>query len=148
MLGVPGGSVAKNLPGNCRRCSRHRFDSWVCMISWKRRQQPIPVFLAWKVPWTEEPGGLQSRRLQSLIKLSTHLILTHISIATSVLVIICNGIYFPSFYFHSIYIFGSKLCFLQTVYSLIMCFRHSGHLWVLIGEFNPFTFKVITKGRT
>ena len=27
---------------------------------WRRKQQSTPVFLAWKIPWTEEPGGLQS----------------------------------------------------------------------------------------
>ena len=26
--------------------------------------------LAWRIPWTEEPGGLQSMRLQSRIQLS------------------------------------------------------------------------------
>ena len=29
-------------------------------ISWRRKQQPTPVFLAWKIPWMEEHGGLQS----------------------------------------------------------------------------------------
>ena len=28
--------------------------------------------LAWEVPWTEEPGGLQSMRPQSQTQLSTH----------------------------------------------------------------------------
>ena len=28
--------------------------------------------LAWKMPWTEEPGGLQSRGSQSRTRLSTH----------------------------------------------------------------------------
>ena len=38
--------------------------------------------LAWKIPWTEEPGSLQSVRSQSQTKLSTH---THIrSVAFSV----------------------------------------------------------------
>ena len=26
--------------------------------------QPTPVILAWRTPWTEEPGGLQSMELQ------------------------------------------------------------------------------------
>ena len=25
---------------------------------------PLPLFLAWRIPWTEEPGGLQSMGLQ------------------------------------------------------------------------------------
>ena len=28
--------------------------------------------LAWKIPWTEEPGGLQSMQLQSQTQLSAH----------------------------------------------------------------------------
>ena len=33
--------------------------------------------LAWEIPWTEEPGGLQSMRLQSQTRLSTeHIHLT------------------------------------------------------------------------
>ena len=28
--------------------------------------------LAWKIPWTEDPGGLQSMGLQSGTRLSTH----------------------------------------------------------------------------
>jgi len=32
----------------------------------RRRWQPTPVFLAWKIPWTEEPGGLQSMGSQKV----------------------------------------------------------------------------------
>ena len=52
------------------------FDPWVRKIPWRRDRLPIPVFLgredplegdmathssilAWRTPWTEEPGGLQ-----------------------------------------------------------------------------------------
>ena len=44
----------------CRRCRRLRFDPWVRKIPWRRKWQPIPVFLPAESPWTEEPGGLQS----------------------------------------------------------------------------------------
>ena len=47
----PGDSVVKNPPTN-------EFDPWVGKIPWKRKWQPTPT-LAWKIPWTEEPGGLQ-----------------------------------------------------------------------------------------
>ena len=33
-------------------------------IPWRRKWQPTPVFLTWEMPWTEEPGGLQSTGLQ------------------------------------------------------------------------------------
>ena len=29
-----------------------------------------PSILAWRIPWTEEPGGLQSMRSQSQVRLS------------------------------------------------------------------------------
>ena len=32
--------------------------------SLKRKWQPISCILAWKIPWTEEPGGLQSMGLR------------------------------------------------------------------------------------
>ena len=33
---------------------------WVGKIPWRRSQQPIPEFLPGELPWTEEPGRLQS----------------------------------------------------------------------------------------
>ena len=46
---------------HCRRC---RFHLWVGKIPWRRKWQPPPVFFAWEIPWTEEPGELQSMWLQ------------------------------------------------------------------------------------
>ena len=43
---------------------RRRFDPWVGKIPWSEARQPTPVFLPGKIPWTEEPGGLQSMKLQ------------------------------------------------------------------------------------
>ena len=42
------------------KCRRHGFDLWVGKIPWRRKWQPAPVFHAWRIPWTEEPRGLQS----------------------------------------------------------------------------------------
>ena len=28
-----------------RRCRRHRFDSWVWKMPWRRKEQPTPVFI-------------------------------------------------------------------------------------------------------
>jgi len=41
--------------GRYKRC---RFSPWIGKISWRRAQQPTPVFLPGESPWTEEPGGL------------------------------------------------------------------------------------------
>ena len=34
------------------------------MVPWRRKWHPTPVFLAWRIPWTEEPGRLQPIGLQ------------------------------------------------------------------------------------
>ena len=36
------------------------FVPWVRKILWSRKWQPTPEFLPGKIPWIEEPGGLQS----------------------------------------------------------------------------------------
>ena len=40
------------------------FIPWVRNIPWSREWLPTSSILAWKIPWAEEPGGLQSMRLQ------------------------------------------------------------------------------------
>ena len=46
-------------------CRRPRFNPWVGKIPWRREWQPTSAFLPGKsLPWTEEPGGLQTIGLQ------------------------------------------------------------------------------------
>ena len=42
MWDLPGDSDGKR---NCLRCRRPRFSPWVRTIPWRRKRQPIPVFL-------------------------------------------------------------------------------------------------------
>ena len=57
IYGFPGGSVVKNLSANAE-------DPGLILGSGRSPEegngQPTPVFLPGKIPWTEEPGGLQS----------------------------------------------------------------------------------------
>ena len=46
------------LPGP--QCGRPGFVFWVGKIPWRRTWQSTLVFLPGELPWTEEPGGLQS----------------------------------------------------------------------------------------
>ena len=48
--GFPGGSDGKE-----SACKAGNLG----LIPWRRKWQPTPVF--WRIPWTEEPGGLQSK---------------------------------------------------------------------------------------
>ena len=47
----------------CLQCRRPEFDPWAGKIPWGRKWQPTTVF-AWRIPWTEEPGGPLSMGLQ------------------------------------------------------------------------------------
>ena len=59
MRGFPSGSVVKNLPA-----MQEAQEMWVRSLG---REDPLKKemathssILAWRIPWTEEPGGLQS----------------------------------------------------------------------------------------
>ena len=59
-IGLPRWLSGKESACQCRRYRRCGFDPWVGKSPWRRKWQPIPVFLPGKIPWTEEPGRLQS----------------------------------------------------------------------------------------
>ena len=42
------------------QCRRPGFDPWVRKIPWRKEMAAHFSILAWRIPWTEEPGGLQS----------------------------------------------------------------------------------------
>ena len=62
----PGGSVIKNLPAN----ARDMLWSLVQQDPLEKEMATHSSILGWEIPWTEEPGGLQSLGLQSQTKLS------------------------------------------------------------------------------
>ena len=65
-LGFPGGVSGKELVCQCRRHKRHGFDPWVRKIPLKKEMATYFSILAWRIPWTEETGGLQSMGLQRI----------------------------------------------------------------------------------
>ena len=44
----------------CRRCKRFGFDPWVGKIPLEEGMASPSIILAWRIPWTGEPGRLQS----------------------------------------------------------------------------------------
>ena len=44
----------------CLPSRRQRFDPWIGKIPWRRKWATHSRTLAWKIPWTEKPGWLQS----------------------------------------------------------------------------------------
>ena len=65
-LGFPGGSVVKNMPAT--------QEVWVQSMGWEdlleKEMATRSSILAWEIPWTEEPGGLQSMGFKSQTQLS------------------------------------------------------------------------------
>ena len=43
----------------CLQCRRRWFDPWVGKIPLEGEMATHSRILAWRIPWTEEPGGLQ-----------------------------------------------------------------------------------------
>ena len=55
-----GRASGKELTCQWSRHKRCGFDLWVVKIPWRRAWQPTAVILAWRIPWIEESGRLQS----------------------------------------------------------------------------------------
>ena len=57
VLGFSGGSVVKNLPA--------MQETWVQSLDWEdpleKGMATHSSILAWKIPWTEEPGGYSAQ---------------------------------------------------------------------------------------
>ena len=67
--GFPGGTSGKEPACQCRRPKRHGFNPWVGKIPWRKGTTAHSSILAWRIPWTEELGGLQSIGSQSQARL-------------------------------------------------------------------------------
>ena len=73
-MGFPGVLSGKELPANEGRCKRCGFYPWVGKIPPEEGTVTHSSILAWRIPWTEEPGRLQSMESQEerLKQFSTH----------------------------------------------------------------------------
>ena len=62
LIGFPGGSAVKNLPTmqETKVQSLHQADPL------EKEMRTHSSILAWEIPWTEEPGGLQSIESRSV----------------------------------------------------------------------------------
>ena len=76
--GFPGGSAVKNLPS--------MQETQVQSLGWEdpleEEMATHPSILAWEIPWTEEPGGLQSMGSQKESDTTTKQQQTHASFAS------------------------------------------------------------------
>ena len=58
--GFSGGASGEEPACQCRRCKRLGFSPWVGKIPLEKEMATHSCVLAWRIPWTEEPGKLQS----------------------------------------------------------------------------------------
>ena len=58
--------MVKNLPAHAGRCKRYRFYPWVGKIPLEEGMATHSNILVWRIPWAEEPGGLQSTGSQKV----------------------------------------------------------------------------------
>ena len=58
--GLPGSLSGKQFTCN----AGNGFNAWVGKIPLEKKVKIHSSILAWEIPWTEEPGGLQSKKLQ------------------------------------------------------------------------------------
>ena len=63
-LGFPGGTSGKEPGCQCRRHKRYSFQSLCWEDPLEEEMSTHPRIFVWRIPWTEEPGGLQSIGLQ------------------------------------------------------------------------------------
>ena len=126
MLGFPGGSSGKEPPTKMQATQ----ETWVWSLGGGRFPEEGMAthssVLAWRIPWTEEPGRLQSMGLQSqtwLKRLSTH---PHKEISSCSSTICCKGC-FP-FSIELILLFGQRSVDYICVDLLLGSLDHSTHL--------------------
>ena len=65
----PGGTSGEELAYQCRRHKRCGFDPWVGKTPLEESMATHSGLLAWRIPWSEEPGRLQSMGSQSQTRL-------------------------------------------------------------------------------
>ena len=70
-MGFPGGSDGEE---SACRFRRPKFNSWVGKIPVEKGMATPSSILAWRIPWTEEPGGLQSVGSQDTSEVPAHII--------------------------------------------------------------------------
>ena len=60
-------NIPKESTCQCKRCE---FDPWVGKIPLEKGMAPHSSILTWRIPWTEEPGGVT---VHGVTKSQTHL---------------------------------------------------------------------------
>ena len=96
-LGLPTWLSGKQSACKCRRCRIFGFDPWVKENPLEEEMATHYRILSWRIPWTEEPGGLQSMESQ---RVRHNWVTEHAGRSTYLSS--SNTFYFPSVQFSSV----------------------------------------------
>ena len=64
----------KNPPAKQEAQETRRFDPWLEKILWRRKMAPHSSVLAWRIPWTEEPGGSEESQRAERDSVTMHIL--------------------------------------------------------------------------
>ena len=81
-MGLPGGASVKEPAYQCRRHKRLGFDPLGQEDPLEKDMATHSSVLAWRIPWAEQPGGLQSIKSQRVghdRNDSTHILVLYLS---------------------------------------------------------------------
>ena len=101
--GFPRWHFGKEPACQCRRCKRHGFSPWMGR-SLDKEMAIHSSTLTWEIPWTEEPGGLQSLGSQRVGYNWSDLVHKHTAVNKSSNFSIPS----PTFVFNIIWLFDSS----------------------------------------
>ena len=89
------------------QCRRQRFNPWVWKIPWRRATHSS--ILAWEIPWTDDPGGLQSMESQIVGRVSNYNNRNHLQVFLILMV----------YFYPPLLLWPSSCCFMVTTNSNI-----------------------------
>ena len=96
-MGFPGSTSGKELACQFRICKRHRFDPWIRKILLEEGTATHSSILAWRIPQTEQPSGLQTIVSQRVRYDWSDLVCLHYPLQSFSTIYLCSALFFSCF---------------------------------------------------
>ena len=93
-MGFPSSTSGKELACQFRRCKRHRFDPWIRKIPLEEGTATHSSILAWRIPQTEQPTGLQTIVSQRVRHDWSDLACLHYPLQSFSTIHLCSALFF------------------------------------------------------
>ena len=93
-MGFPGSTSGKELACQFRICKRHRFDPWIRKILLEEGTATHSSILAWRIPQTDQPSGLQTLVSQRVRYDWSDLVCLHYPLQSFSTIYLCSALFF------------------------------------------------------